>query len=231
MKKLFCVLLILSFLLCFSGCCIRHSWDSATCTAPETCGQCGKERGEALGHTPGSWETDEAVTCQLQRCSRCDAVLEEQPFSGVTIENGRFQFSQVIFAGLLQNYLDAHNPDFVVQPLDIGDEITTVLAYIDLGATVMLAFYDEDGEVIYAPGNQNLDALAISINTTNDNPTLQETIYACVLQACHGAMDFETAAALVRQCQQEGTCQYEGLTCQRRIVDGRDGITVVLTGE
>lgn len=231
MKKSVCFAVILSLLLSLCGCCIQHDWVRATCTEPETCQRCGKQQGEPLGHEPGQWTTDADVTCQYCLCRRCDEWLEEHPFSGRVIENGRFCFSATIFAGLLQKNLAAQNPDFVAEVLDIGSEITTVLAYIDLGATVMLVFYDENGEPIYAPGNQNLEAMAISINTTNDNPTLQETIFACVLQSCHGSMDFETAADLVRQCQQEGTCQYEGLTCQRRIVDGRDGIVIVLAEE
>ncbi|MCM1188455.1 MAG: CAP domain-containing protein [bacterium] len=44
----------------------RHEWTAATCTEPEICPECGKTRGEALGHV---WEE---ATCTLAAaCSVC----------------------------------------------------------------------------------------------------------------------------------------------------------------
>lgn len=58
---------IVCVLIC-SGCCIQHDWQPATCTQPETCGKCGKTKGEALGHT---WI---AATCtEPKTCSTCGA--------------------------------------------------------------------------------------------------------------------------------------------------------------
>ncbi len=57
-----CLLLISTL----GGCCIKHEWQPATCTTPETCVNCNKTRGEALGH---SWE--EATCSTPRKCSVC----------------------------------------------------------------------------------------------------------------------------------------------------------------
>lgn len=58
------IITILSLLL--TGCCLKHDWQEATCTAPRTCAKCGKTEGEPIEHT---W-TD-ATTTNPQACSVC----------------------------------------------------------------------------------------------------------------------------------------------------------------
>lgn len=74
MKKLLtvmiCIVLMLSLL---TGCC-RHVWYAATCVAPQTCQECGKTEGEALGHT---WV--EATCTTPKTCSVCNQTEGEAP--------------------------------------------------------------------------------------------------------------------------------------------------------
>lgn len=42
---------------------LGHAWADATCTEPRTCTVCGETDGVALGHTPGEWTTVKAATC------------------------------------------------------------------------------------------------------------------------------------------------------------------------
>ena len=79
MKKtlsiLLCAILCLSFVACGSSndnftnntfC--SHTYNTATCTEPQTCDKCGATNGSALGHTYS------AATCtEPQTCSRCGA--------------------------------------------------------------------------------------------------------------------------------------------------------------
>lgn len=66
MKKIF-VLMTLSLILVglLTGCC-SHVWYAATCTAPQTCQECGETKGEALGHT---WQ--EATCTTPKTCTAC----------------------------------------------------------------------------------------------------------------------------------------------------------------
>ncbi len=62
------VLTLTAFAMCvmFSGCCLKHEWEDATCTTPQTCAKCGETQGEAAGH---SWE--EATCSAPKTCSVC----------------------------------------------------------------------------------------------------------------------------------------------------------------
>lgn len=70
MKKKICVLLVLVMLAAILGGCqlfCKHDFTEATCEAPQTCKECGKTEGEALGH---DWLD---ATCEeSEHCSRCD---------------------------------------------------------------------------------------------------------------------------------------------------------------
>ena len=70
MKKKVSVLLVFVMLVAMLGGCqllCKHNFAEATCDAPQTCTECGKTKGEALGH---DWQ---AATCEEpEHCSRCD---------------------------------------------------------------------------------------------------------------------------------------------------------------
>lgn len=68
MNKKKMVLSIFILTLCafmFSGCCIKHEWEEATCEEPETCSKCGKTRGEALGHEWKDADCEHPKTCKV----------------------------------------------------------------------------------------------------------------------------------------------------------------------
>ena len=66
LRKITYLLILTMCLVLFSGCCIKHDWQEATCEEPETCSKCGKTRGEELGH---DWEK---ATCEKPKtCKRC----------------------------------------------------------------------------------------------------------------------------------------------------------------
>ena len=75
MKKI--GILIVCLMLCaavLTGCHKHVSAQSATCTEPEVCTECGKVMKEALGHEPG-----EVATCAApQVCLRCGEILSPQ---------------------------------------------------------------------------------------------------------------------------------------------------------
>ena len=70
MKKKVSILLVFVMLAAMLGGCqllCKHDYAEATCDAPQTCKECGKTDGEALGH---DWQ---AATCEeAEHCSRCD---------------------------------------------------------------------------------------------------------------------------------------------------------------
>ncbi|MCM1184924.1 MAG: zinc ribbon domain-containing protein [Lachnoclostridium sp.] len=51
---------------------LKHEWEDATCTEPETCAICGKTRGEPLGHT-----AQEATCTEPSVCEVCGEKLAE----------------------------------------------------------------------------------------------------------------------------------------------------------
>lgn len=72
-KKVLTMILTASLALCiFSGCCLSHDWQSASCETPKTCTKCDKTDGEALGH---SWQ--EATCDTAKTCSDCGKVEGE----------------------------------------------------------------------------------------------------------------------------------------------------------
>lgn len=48
-----------------TGCCLRHDWQEATCTAPKTCSVCGATEGELAGHVFDG--NDSCVVCHLRK--------------------------------------------------------------------------------------------------------------------------------------------------------------------
>ncbi len=66
-KKLLSLALTFGLVLVlFTGCCLSHEWQNATCETPKTCTKCDKTEGEALGH---SWQE---ATCETARtCATC----------------------------------------------------------------------------------------------------------------------------------------------------------------
>lgn len=70
MKKKVSILLVFVMLASMLGGCkllCKHDYAQATCDAAQTCKECGKTEGEALGH---DWQ---AATCEeAEHCSRCD---------------------------------------------------------------------------------------------------------------------------------------------------------------
>lgn len=65
-KRFFIVCFIAIMMLMFGGCCLKHEWVEATCTAPKSCIKCGKTEGEALPH---QWT--EATCSAPKTCSVC----------------------------------------------------------------------------------------------------------------------------------------------------------------
>ena len=65
-KKVRYGIVLISVMVCLSGCCLRHEWQDATCTSPRTCIKCGETEGEALGH-----EWQDATCTSPQICIKC----------------------------------------------------------------------------------------------------------------------------------------------------------------
>lgn len=63
------IVVVATVIFLFSGFFLFHIWNPATCTQPETCALCGKERAPALGH---KWKS--ATCTEPQKCSVCGAV-------------------------------------------------------------------------------------------------------------------------------------------------------------
>ena len=63
-KRGIMLLALIGIALCLAGCC-SHDWSEATCTAPETCTECGATRGD-LGH---KWS--EATCTSPKTCDEC----------------------------------------------------------------------------------------------------------------------------------------------------------------
>lgn len=60
---------IILFLLCIwllTGCCAHEQWIDAACLTPKTCAECGKSKGEPLGHT---WQEADCITPRT--CTLC----------------------------------------------------------------------------------------------------------------------------------------------------------------
>ena len=66
-KKLICMILTVTMVMgMFSGCCLSHDWQEASCETPRICTACEKTEGEPLGH---SWTE---ATCEAAKtCTAC----------------------------------------------------------------------------------------------------------------------------------------------------------------
>lgn len=67
MKKVLLAMTCIILVLLFTGCCLSHEWEAATCSTPKTCSKCGKTEGETLPHTWG-----EATCTTPKTCSVCN---------------------------------------------------------------------------------------------------------------------------------------------------------------
>ena len=65
MKKKASIFFILALCLLLTACGHTHSWQSATCTSPKICPECGEEQGEALGHKWLSATCTEPKICSI----------------------------------------------------------------------------------------------------------------------------------------------------------------------
>lgn len=76
---------------------LGHEWEEATCSSPKTCKRCGEEEGEALGHEPGEWthvdDYVKAVSKDVQKCTRCGELISEKNKSSMTSFVGNEKFS------------------------------------------------------------------------------------------------------------------------------------------
>ncbi len=72
MRRIISLLLIISLMLCFSGCCFKHEYAAATCEEPATCINCEKTEGEAIGH---QWQ--DATCTTAKTCSICNGIEGE----------------------------------------------------------------------------------------------------------------------------------------------------------
>ena len=74
MKKWgFLLFMMLSFMV-LSGFCIWHDWVDANCELPQTCRDCGKTKGEALGHVYQAATCEKAETCSVCGAARGEAL-------------------------------------------------------------------------------------------------------------------------------------------------------------
>lgn len=94
MKKVFLIILSLSILLLFSGCCLSHEWVAASCTVPKNCSKCGKTEGEVLEH---QWK--EATCAEPKTCANCgatDGVKLPHQFGKEEIQNADYVEARAI---------------------------------------------------------------------------------------------------------------------------------------
>lgn len=80
MKKIICaILFICSLVSCLTSCEHEHThkWESATCTTPKRCSDCGKTEGMALEHSFGDWKETIKGDCSTintvkeRTCNNC----------------------------------------------------------------------------------------------------------------------------------------------------------------
>lgn len=67
------ITLVLLVCLLLSGCCLKHEWHDATCSAPKTCVKCGETEGEMLPHT---WKS---ATCTAPKTCIVCGTTEGEP--------------------------------------------------------------------------------------------------------------------------------------------------------
>ncbi len=72
MKKILCLLLMLTVVLGLCACGCTHDWEAATCQTPKTCSKCGATEGEVTAHV---WKQDENG---FHICSLCGRVQDAQ---------------------------------------------------------------------------------------------------------------------------------------------------------
>lgn len=69
-RKTLAAILILSLVLSFAGCCLKHEWAPADCVKPMTCLKCGKTQGSPLGHKWKDADCTHPKTCSV--CSETE---------------------------------------------------------------------------------------------------------------------------------------------------------------
>ena len=73
-KRMLAIVACLFVGMIFSGCCVFHEWQNATCEAPSTCSKCGETKGSSLGgHV---WPIANATCEQDKECARCGKIAE-----------------------------------------------------------------------------------------------------------------------------------------------------------
>ncbi|MBO7253255.1 MAG: hypothetical protein J6V25_11600 [Oscillospiraceae bacterium] len=83
-KKLVLILAAVLALALFSGCCLSHEWQDATCETPKTCAKCDKTEGEALGHSWQDATCEAAKTCAV--CAKTEGAALGHSWQNATCE-------------------------------------------------------------------------------------------------------------------------------------------------
>ncbi len=86
-KKIVCaVLAVLMCMTVLTGCGHEHTWTPATCTAPQTCTECGEVEGEALEHVWTDATCAAAKTCTA--CGEIEGEALEHQLTPATYQQG-----------------------------------------------------------------------------------------------------------------------------------------------
>lgn len=106
-KQFYLVALLMAMMILMVGCCIKHEWQSATCTVPKTCSKCQEVEGEALEH---SWY---AANCMRPRtCSGCGITDGEKDNNYHSLDSSvkcNYCYQQVGKALTMDNFEDYSN--------------------------------------------------------------------------------------------------------------------------
>lgn len=80
-RKFLIYCIVLACILSFSGCCVNHQWQEATCDTPKTCANCGKTSGDALGHAWKDATTETPKTCTVCGATEGKRILTDARFT------------------------------------------------------------------------------------------------------------------------------------------------------
>lgn len=160
MKKVVCMLLLLSFAVSLCSCSLfcSHSWSDANCIAPKTCSLCGKTEG-VVSPDAHNWVD---ATCQTPKtCPDCGAT-EGNALSTHTFESGECKYCGAIELTLFnyQNYLNcsayasgngSYISNFGYQSAKCEFEVTgnSHYKYKDVKIVVEFLAYDKKGYIQY----------------------------------------------------------------------------------